>query len=85
VFKKFQREVEAARDHCIVVNITQFESVKMVIINDGSMTDRVVRWCTSDMFGCCLCKLFETMGISCRHIILASRGEKLDELPYLTF
>jgi hypothetical protein len=43
VFKKFQTEVEAARDDCKVVSITQFEIVKMVVINDGSMRDRVVR------------------------------------------
>jgi hypothetical protein len=43
VFKKFQTEVEAARDDCRVVSITQFEIVKMVVINDGSMRDRVVR------------------------------------------
>jgi hypothetical protein len=42
VFKKFQTEVQAARDHCRVVSITEFESVKMVVINDGSMKDRVV-------------------------------------------
>jgi hypothetical protein len=81
VFKKFQTEVQAARDHCRVVSITEFESVKMVVINDGSMKDRVVRWCTSDIFGCCSCMLFETLGIPCRHIILAARGEKLEELP----
>jgi hypothetical protein len=73
--------VEAARDHCIIVSITHFESVKMVVINNGSMRDMVVRWCAPDIFGCCSCKLFETMGIPCRHIILASIGEKLDELP----
>jgi hypothetical protein len=44
VFKKFQTEVEVARDDCRVVSITQFESVKMKVINDGSMRDRVVRW-----------------------------------------
>jgi zinc finger SWIM domain-containing protein 3 len=81
MFKKIQIEVQAARDHYIVVSITQFESVKMVVINDGSMRDRVVRWCTLDIFGCCSCKLFETMEILCDHVILASRGEKLDELP----
>jgi hypothetical protein len=81
IFKKFQTEVQAARDHCRVVSITEFESVKMVVINDGSMKDRVVRWCISDIFGCCSCMLFETVGIPCRHIILAAKGEELEELP----
>jgi hypothetical protein len=29
--------VQAARDHCCVVNIEEFENMKMVVINDGSL------------------------------------------------
>lgn len=81
VFKNFQKEVQAARDHCSIINITQFESMKMVVINDGSLKDRVVRWYTSNTFGNCSCMLFEEMGIPCRHVILTLRCEKLNELP----
>jgi hypothetical protein len=81
VFKRFQTEVIAARDRCSVVSITPFESIKMVFINDESKRDRVVRWCTTSIFGNCSCMLFETMGIPCRHIISVARGEKLRELP----
>jgi hypothetical protein len=80
-FNIFQKEVIAARDHCSVLGITQQEVVKLVLINDGSMRDRVVEWCTSNNFGRYSCKLFEKMGISCRYIILTLRGEKLYELP----
>jgi hypothetical protein len=82
VFKKFQAEVVAARDHCSIVDITQVESAKLVAINDGSeKRDRVVHGCTLNKFGACSCKLFERMGIPCRHIILTLRSEKIYELP----
>jgi hypothetical protein len=81
VFKYFQNEVIAARDHCIVVGIMQQEGIKILIINDESMRDRMVQWCASNMFGSCSYKLFERIGIPCRHIILTLRGEKIYELP----
>ena len=71
----------AARDHCSVLGTTKQEDAKFIIVSDGSMRDRVVQWCTSNVFGCCSCKLFEKIGIPCRHIILTLRGEKLYELP----
>jgi hypothetical protein len=77
VFKIFQEEVIAARDHCSVLGTTQQDAVKFVVVSDGSMRDRVVQWCTSNIFGRCSCKLFEKIGIPCCHIILAMRGEKL--------
>ena len=81
VFNIFQKEVAAARDHCFVVQIVKEEGVKVFAINDGSMRERVVQWSESNIFGSCSCKLFESMGIPCRHIILTLRGEKIYELP----
>jgi hypothetical protein len=40
VFKKFQEEVLAARDHYSVVGITQVESAKLVTINDEPKKER---------------------------------------------
>jgi hypothetical protein len=70
MFNIFQNEVIAARDHCSILGTTQQEVAKLVLVNDGSMKDRVVEWCTSNNFGRCSCKLFEKMGIPCHHIIL---------------
>jgi hypothetical protein len=81
VFRIFQKEVVVARDHCFVVQILQQDDVKIAIINDGSMREMVVEWSESNTFGSCPCKLFERIGIPCRHIIITSRGEKLYELP----
>jgi hypothetical protein len=71
VFKKLQAEVLAARDHCSVVGITQVDSGKHVTITDGSVKrDRIIHLFTLHNFGTCSCKLFERMGVPCRHILL---------------
>jgi hypothetical protein len=81
VFNIFQEEVNAARDHCSILQTTQEESVKYIIVGDGSMRDRIVQWSTKDIFGRCSCKLFEKMRIPCRRIILILQGEKIYDLP----
>jgi hypothetical protein len=81
VFRIFQDEVVAARDHCYVLGAIQQDAVKYVTVSDGSTRDRVVQWCTLNIFGSCSCKLFEKIGIPCCHIITALRGEKIYELP----
>jgi hypothetical protein len=73
--------VNAAIYHCSILQTTKEESIKYVIVGDGSMRDRVVQWCIKDIFGCCSCNLFKKMGIPCHHIILILRGEKIYELP----
>lgn len=35
----------------------------------------------SNMFGTCSCKLYESYGIPCRHIIQVLRVEKQNEIP----
>ena len=81
VFKIFQKEVVVARDHCFVVKIVQQDDVKIVVVNDGSMRERVVQWSELYSFGACSCKLLERIALPCRHIILTLRGENLHELP----
>jgi zinc finger SWIM domain-containing protein 3 len=82
VFKNFKAEVVAVRDHCSIVGIAQVDTAKFLAINDVSkQRDMLVQWCTLTNFGTCSCKLFERMGIPCRHIILTLRSEKIYELP----
>jgi hypothetical protein len=80
VLLSFHKEVVAARDHCWVQNIAMSEEMKTVTIGDGRKKDRLVHF-NASMMAMCSCKLFESRGISCRHIILALRGEKQMELP----
>jgi hypothetical protein len=41
------------RDHFFVVQIVQQKGVKIDIINEGSMRERVVQWIESMIFGTC--------------------------------
>ena len=68
VFSKFQEQIIAARDHCIIQGITECEDIKIVTISSLSGKERVVQLNKSDMFGRCSCKLYESYGIPCRHI-----------------
>jgi zinc finger SWIM domain-containing protein 3 len=57
------------------------ESGKHVAITDVSeKRDRIAHWFTLHKFGECSCKLFERMGIPCRHILLTLRSENIYEL-----
>ena len=82
VFKYFQKEVRAARDHCLIESISQEGDVRTTIISgDRSFKSREVQFNTASMSGHCSCMLFQTRGIPCRHIIVVLRGAKMNELP----
>uniref|UniRef100_A0A453S385 Protein FAR1-RELATED SEQUENCE n=1 Tax=Aegilops tauschii subsp. strangulata TaxID=200361 RepID=A0A453S385_AEGTS len=55
--------------------------VKTVTIRDGYKKLRVVTYNTTTMVGSCTCKLFETHGIPCRHLIHVLRTAQVKELP----
>jgi hypothetical protein len=59
MFNIFQEEVNVARDHYSILQTTQEESGNYVTIGDGSTRDRVIQWCTKDIFGYCSCKLLK--------------------------
>ncbi|KAL6849990.1 hypothetical protein ACP4OV_020617 [Aristida adscensionis] len=81
IFVQFQKEVLAARDHCMVDSMKQDGSFKIYSITDDSPKVRDVNLDISTMIGHCSCMLFQTHGIPCRHIIYVLRGAKLNELP----
>jgi hypothetical protein len=82
VFKTFQKEVRAARDHCLIESISQEGDLRTTIIGgDYSYKSREVRFDTTSMTAHCTCMLFETRGIPCRHIVVVLRGAKMNELP----
>ena len=86
VFKKFQEEVLAAREHCDVQTTTELEDRKIVTMTDNYMRVREVICFTTDQVYKCSCMLFESIGIPCRHIIRMFRSSKVNELPvhYIT-
>lgn len=81
VFEKFQQQIIAARDHCCAQSITQDEGIKIVTFRTGASKVREVRCDTATMIANCSCKLFESHGIPCRHIIQVMRIENQQELP----
>jgi zinc finger SWIM domain-containing protein 3 len=82
VFRAFQKEVRAARDHCLIESISQEGDHRTTIIGgDQSSKSREVHFNAISMSVHCSCMLFETRGIPCRHIIVVLRGAKVNELP----
>jgi hypothetical protein len=56
--------MNAARDHCSILQTTQEDYVKYVIIGDGSMRNRVVQWCIKDIFWTLLVQAIQKYGNS---------------------
>lgn len=81
VFKDFQKEVIAARDHCLIDTVVQEGDFKITGTTEDCRRPRVVHYNRSTMVATCTCKLFETHGVPCRHIIPVLRGARLNELP----
>jgi hypothetical protein len=81
VFSLFQAEVVAARDECDVQNIEQTGEVRTTSISDGSGKIREVVYNTCTKVAQCSCKLFESVGIPCSHIIIVLKREKFNEIP----
>ncbi|XP_037457036.1 protein FAR1-RELATED SEQUENCE 5-like [Triticum dicoccoides] len=83
IFELFQAQVLAARDDCDVQNTTNGEGIKVMSVSDQYNKIREVCYDTTTMVAKCSCKLFESKGIVCRHIIRVLRGAKINELPSL--
>jgi hypothetical protein len=81
VFFKFQEQIVAARDHCIIQGISECEDIKCFTVSSQSGKERFVQMNKSNMFGTCSCKLYESYGIPCCHIIQVLRAEKQNEIP----
>jgi zinc finger SWIM domain-containing protein 3 len=86
VFRKFQEELLAAREHCDVQNRTEMEDRTIVKVVDNSNRIREVICFTTEQVHKCSYMLFESIGIPCRHIIRVLRCARIRELPmcYIT-
>jgi hypothetical protein len=81
IFNKFQRQIVLSRDDCFIQEIVEHSNIKLVTIGNQSGKERLVHFNKSNMTGRCSCKLFESHGIPCRHIIQVLRAEKQLQLP----
>ena len=81
IFAEFQRQVMAARDYCHVKKIVQTGEVRTIGISSNSGKVRVVIFNTSTKETHCSCRMFESLGIICRHIIVVLKNEGYNEIP----
>jgi len=81
VFELFQAQVLAARDDCDVQQTENHEGIKTMFVSDQYKKIREVCYDTTSMTAKCSCKLFESKGIVCHHIIRVLRGAKINGLP----
>jgi hypothetical protein len=81
IFTKVQEQIIASRDHCFIQGITDGEEYKVFTISSLSGKERLVHFNKLSLIGRCSCKLFESHGILCCHIIQVLRAERQIELP----
>jgi hypothetical protein len=81
VFKIFQKEVLAAREHCDIQSTSEMVDRKIVTMTDNSNKVRELICFTPDLIYKCSCMLFESTGIPCRHSIHMLRAARINELP----
>ncbi|XP_074306414.1 protein FAR-RED IMPAIRED RESPONSE 1-like [Silene latifolia] len=81
VFKVFQEEVMAA-DSCGVDDFEKEEHVRIIHVIDAE-TDRIfkVRLDLRSTDAVCECKLFERIGLLCRHILCVYKGKGIGRIP----
>ncbi|XP_074297185.1 protein FAR-RED IMPAIRED RESPONSE 1-like [Silene latifolia] len=81
VFKVFQEEVMAA-DSCGVDDFEKEEHVRIIHVIDAE-TDRIfkVRLDLRSTNAVCECKLFERIGLLCRHILWVYKGKGIGRIP----
>lgn len=81
IFSIFQDEVICARDKCDTQTMVQVGDERIARIMDGGEKIREVRYNTCTRVAQCSCKLFESIGILCCHIILVLKGAGCNEIP----
>jgi hypothetical protein len=81
IFAEFQQQVVAARDHCHVKSMVQIGEVQTTTISSNSGKVRVVTFNTTTKAIHCSCRMFESMGIICRHIIVVLKNGGYNEIP----
>ncbi|XP_044352102.1 protein FAR1-RELATED SEQUENCE 5 isoform X2 [Triticum aestivum] len=81
IFVAFQREVVAARDRRHVKTIERVGDVRTMSI--GDLSGRIITVCfnTNTKAAQCTCRMFESLGILCSHIIVVLKNDGCNEIP----
>lgn len=83
-FYIFQEELWSACVDCGVENKQEKDGNEILHIYDNSKTNGKVRevvYNASDYSAICSCKMFQSQGIPCRHVLCVLKGKGLSEIP----
>ncbi|XP_019176283.1 PREDICTED: protein FAR1-RELATED SEQUENCE 5-like [Ipomoea nil] len=81
VFYDVQVEICAACFSCRVASLCNCDGHVSYVINDGDQRPWCVELVLSDYTATCSCKMFERMGLLCRHIFLVFKDCGLESIP----
>ncbi|XP_048497893.2 protein FAR1-RELATED SEQUENCE 1-like [Beta vulgaris subsp. vulgaris] len=82
MFYKFQREFQNAIFNCGVYKVQIEEAVEEFEVADNTRKKTYHVTFIPDSHDCfCSCKMFESMGILCRHVLFVIKGKFLTEIP----
>ncbi|XP_019150612.1 PREDICTED: protein FAR1-RELATED SEQUENCE 9-like [Ipomoea nil] len=81
IFYDMQQEIEAACFYCQVVGIRKDSGGIFYDITGDSATTYTVHFTPDGCSTFCSCKMFERMGLICRHMFLVFKGAQLEQLP----
>ncbi|KAL2898010.1 Protein FAR-RED IMPAIRED RESPONSE 1 [Bienertia sinuspersici] len=78
----FQHEFQHAVFNCGVLTANSFEGIDKFEVNDNTRKKNYSVTCVVDGANYfCSCKMFESMGLLCRHILFVMKGKFLSEIP----
>ncbi|XP_074313935.1 uncharacterized protein LOC141649138 [Silene latifolia] len=80
VFKMFQEEVKAAIS-CGVAEFDKEDNLRIIFVEDAEANKTKVTFNLSTTDAECACKLFEKIGLLCRHIVWVYKGKGIRQIP----
>ncbi|XP_019166876.1 PREDICTED: protein FAR1-RELATED SEQUENCE 5-like [Ipomoea nil] len=81
IFYALQKEIEAACFYCEVVGIREDGGTIYYNIGGDCTTTHTVQYKPSGCIAFCSCKMFQRLGLICRHMFLVFKSAHIEQLP----
>ncbi|XP_031096951.1 protein FAR1-RELATED SEQUENCE 5-like [Ipomoea triloba] len=81
IFYDVQDEIFSACFSCLVVSLTDFDGCVSYVVKDGDHRTWHVELALNDYCASCSCKMFERMGLLCKHIFFVFKDRGLKSIP----
>ncbi|XP_019157207.1 PREDICTED: protein FAR1-RELATED SEQUENCE 5-like [Ipomoea nil] len=81
IFYALQKEIEAACFYCEVVGIHEDGGTIYYNIGGDCTTTHTVQYEPSGCIAFCSCKMFQRLGLICRHMFLVFKSAHIEQLP----